>query len=157
MGFVLVARHGPTFKDELDRDKYINEYVSQIKEILDKYGPITKIYSSPIDRCKQTAKILAKEIGVKSVHIKNELLRFDPERECTCVTRKKAIMFGYNQRNSDENILIVTHSSVLRHVLEGLRLKSIDRFYVNKGSITVFDKEEKEFVLFNTNCRVGQE
>lgn len=151
MGHIYIVRHGPTHHDKLDSNAYRKQYAPQIKNIINKYGNVTRIYSSPIKRCMKTARILAKELGLSrsSVIATDDLLRIDSYLERTYITKQVTERFGRKLRKSKENVLVITHSSVIRYVLEGLSKTNINKFYVNEGSITVFDNNQKKFVDFN--------
>jgi broad specificity phosphatase PhoE len=151
MGYIFIVRHGPTHKDNLDIITYHNYFVPQIKDIISNYGNISYIYTSPIERCKNTASILAKALNLSDdkIIMTDDLLRFDRKIECSCITKHRTKRFGHRLRSKKENILIVTHSSVIKYILEGISHTKIKKFYVNKGSLTVFDNSKDRFIDFN--------
>lgn len=154
MSYIFIARHGPTHNDELDTDIYRNYFAPKIRNLINTITHsigVNRIYTSPITRCKKTAKIIANSLDMsRDLILKTDaLLRFDQERECSCITKHSARSFGHILRESTENVLLVTHSSVLKYVLEGLSHTSIKKFYVNKGSVTVYDTSTNSFIDFN--------
>jgi len=154
MSYIFIARHGPTHNDELDIQTYRDFFAPKIRNLINTITNnvgIERIYTSPIARCKKTAKIIANSLNIpRDLLLKTDaLLRFDQERECSCITKKSARSFGHILRESTKNVLLVTHSSVLKYVLEGLSHTSIKKFYVNKGSVTVYDTSTNAFIDFN--------
>lgn len=151
MGHVFIARHGPTHKDELDIKQYHKVYAPQIKKMINKYGNVTRIYTSPIERCIHTAKILAKYLDIPHNEIitSNYLLRHDAKNESNELAKERAREFGHMLYYTETNILVVTHSSVLRHILEGVTNTNIKNFYINKGSLTIYDTINNDYLEFN--------
>jgi broad specificity phosphatase PhoE len=153
MGYILIARHGPTDDNNLDVEKYLDRYVPQIKKLINKidYIDIDEIYTSPIDRCSESAYILGKALKIRKKHIysRNELLRIDNDRECYCITRKNATGFGDFLRDIDRNILLITHSSVMKYIFSGLSHTKIHNVHIHTSSLSIFDTITQQFILFN--------
>jgi len=156
MGHIYIARHGPTHHDKLDTETYGKVYVPKISKTISTYGAVTCIYTSPIERCVKSAQILARKLGLTDDKIikTDELLRFDRSIECSCITKARATKFGRKLRKSKENALIVTHSSIIRHILSGLAQTYFKRFYINEGSVTIFNNKTKKILELNQDLDI---
>lgn len=151
MGYIFILRHGPTHHNldkPLNKKKFL-KIVNKIIRKIEKYGTIEKIYSSPISRCIDTAEIIAKNIGINDIKKTKNLKGCDPIKEKVKYTKKNSYEFGKYLRNKRGNILVVTHSSVLRDVLQGLSGDYIKHFEIEKASLTIYNTKEKRFIKFN--------
>jgi broad specificity phosphatase PhoE len=146
--YIFVARHGPSRDNELLEREYVKSYAPKITKAINRYGGITKIYTSPINRCADSAEILGEFLNVNNIVITDNLARFEGN-DGDMRKKERAIAFGKSLRNSNENILLVTHSSIMRHVLAGLYNREVNSFYVNDASLTIFDSKKQGFELFN--------
>lgn len=88
-------------------------------------------------------------LGGIRIETNDNLLRLDRNREDKTVTKRNAMSFGRSIHNSNENILVVTHSSVLKYVLEGLNNRKMNNFHINTASLTIFDVNRRKFDMFN--------
>lgn len=151
MGYLFILRHGPVVRKNHHRELDHNEYkkiVHRIVRIINKYDNVDIIYTSPIDRCIDTAVILNKYFDVRIKKTDN-LLRCG-EGQVKCSKRlRNCKKFGKKIARYDDNVLIVTHSSVIRGVMNGVSGKKIKKFKVNRASLTIYDKDREKFVVYN--------
>lgn len=134
---IFFLRHG-----EANNDKLTSIGKKQAKKIVKQldYENIAKIYCSPLDRCKQTADIIAKKLNL-DVEIINDLKErtkiLSPVNEQEKEVNENYLNYNYKNPNydtcfdhinrnfkafnqiidnhidNDENILIIAHSSTI--------------------------------------------
>ena len=150
MTYIFIARHGPTIKKNgeklLDEKKY-KRVTPYIGKIISKFGVVDIIYTSPMDRCINTAKIL-NQIFDTTIHKREELSGSVSKKN---YNNQSHNCFEFSKKVSkiDKNILIVTHSSVLRSALKGVCGYDVKEFHVNEASLSIYDKKHNKFILFN--------
>lgn len=154
MKYIFIMRHGPTKHDIIQVDKF-KEIIDKIRLRLQNYEPIDKVITSPITRCVKTSQIL-KEAGIFNVEpeITNKLKRISSNNFNKNDKKKKAVQFGKSiieKYNSVNNLLIITHSSVIKSLIEGITDKKISDEYYHEASLTIFNCETKRIEFNNIN------
>ena len=152
-GNIIIIRHGPTHGEEICI-KELNNIIGNIINCINDNctTEIHKIYTSPYDRCKITTKYLMDGLNIKKRRTCHQLSRKENFDTWTDVHER-----GYNYgkfirkkyKNSEKNIIIVTHSSILIDIIKGiLKIKNSDResIYIHPCSLTIInDTDIKEF------------
>lgn len=153
MGYIFILRHGPTTtvdnNDEkiLDKQKF-KKVIPHIVSTISKYCYLDVIYTSPIDRCIETAKMLNKYLNT-DIQLKNDLLRCTDAETCDA-RLKEVYKFGHTLTHTkNKNILIVTHSSVVSGIIGGLLGYEIEKLEKKKSSISIYDRNNGKFILIN--------
>lgn len=148
MGYIFVLRHGPTYKQKLKTDKFeqkANDIVNYIKE----FCKIDKIYTSPYKRCVQTTNIIRKLLNVSDIIVTKELMRANLKKETKDDVDLRAYKYGNTFRKIDENILIITHTSIIKPFVEGLCLKKLDQTYLHTACLSIYDSNRKTLEEYN--------
>lgn len=151
MGYIFIVRHGPVYyknnEEWLDRKEF-RKILEPLAEYIEKYGDIDEIYTSPLERCYSTAKLLKRKLRIENLYKDERLLRkgtIDDTRSAF----ERVYNFGRKFRHSDKNILIVSHSSVLSKLIEGVTDTDHIKTKYCKASLTIYDTEKEEIVAFN--------
>lgn len=150
MRYIFILRHGPAIKkhhNKILNKKLFNTIAPYIAQTILKFGDVGIIYSSPIPRCMDTAKILNKFFRT-TLHKEKKLLRCDSKIGCSRRLRNSS-KFGKKILKKTKNVLIITHSSVLRGVINGACGHDINKFKVKRASLSIYDKQYNKFILFN--------
>jgi len=167
MGYIFILRHGPTHSNEKLNLKKMYNFCPHIINKLLMYGGVDIIYTSPIERCKDTANIIRSILNIKKkkLIVTKYLRRIDDDESILSIQRRTA-EFGYNIlnmyknivyksssnsniKNKDKNILIISHSSVLKYVIEGIIDSKLSNIYFNTASLTIYDYKNDELIDLN--------
>ena len=156
MGYIFVLRHGPTDGHEnLNKKKYFKLIPSITQHITRYCGPdkIQSIYTSPLDRCKDTADILAELLKIKNVKKEKYLHRWNGRHndETREEANNRVKKFGKHIRKHDnkENIILITHSSVYRSLVESLYGHKVRHQKINKGALSIIDLDTGKLKEYN--------
>lgn len=148
-------RHGPTKHDILNKHK-LNKIIEEIGDVLNEYsqGKIDQVISSPVERCVETAKIIMDHMDIDPIKfkIKDKLSRIrhsEPKSEC----HERGNRFGKKIHRkiskNNQNILIITHSSILKSVIEGIIDKPLEYTRLHKASLSVYNCDTSSLEVFN--------
>jgi broad specificity phosphatase PhoE len=147
MVYIFILRHGPTDNNVLNVKKF-KKMKKNIIDTIKFHGNVKKIYTSPYSRTRETVELLIDDLKVETYNIKKIYNRCEKlEYDDACNNRAWAA--GYSLRKKKENILIVTHSSIIRKLLEGISKKKISRFYIKQAALFIYDTNAHDFILFN--------
>lgn len=177
MPYIFILRHGPVYYNhrgkELLDEREFKKIMPKIIKHISNYCDINTIYTSPVLRCELTADILAREFYDCDVRVRKELLRRpNGSAEKRCCAHKRGYTFGVrvseNAIERNENIAIVTHSSMYQSVVEGImgihlndthfqnenKLDEINylsngRVHIKDTAMTVYNVEKGELYDFN--------
>lgn len=154
MGYIFVLRHGPTDGHEnLYKKKFLKLIPSITNHITDYCNPndIESIYTSPIERCKDTARILAKVFNINEIKKKKYLHRWNGKRETREDANNRVRKYGkYIQKKyTDKNIILITHSSVYRALVESLYHHKVPHQKLHKAALSVIDLNSGELSEYN--------
>ena len=171
----FIIRHGPTYKKNpckiqmtktrkiLKRLSYlifnlVTSYNIRIRDI--------NIYTSPIERCKLTARVLYRYLSYVLCSKKNMILdekkltRWNEKKETRKKSIKRAINYGklirteqkkLRENNRHEINIYITHSSIYQHFIYGLT-KINNKVKIRKGSISYYNiKKNKLFYNYKIN------
>jgi broad specificity phosphatase PhoE len=156
MGYIFILRHGPTDKSEnLQGDKFI-KMLPNIKKVIGKYcgdNKIKCIFTSPVERCMDTSKLVAKKLDVKKVKEEDGLRRCDREKNEKCSDAnkraRKYAKFIKKKLKYKHNIILVTHSSVYKKIVEELYGHDLPKTRLHKASLSIVDLENSKLCEFN--------
>ncbi len=151
-GKIFIMRHGPTKNDILQTNK-LSSYIDNIAEFINDNDGIDCVLTSPIDRCNQTATILIDKLNmnIKEKKIKHELLRKQPD-ETENEKNERGYTYGEYLRKKykkiNKNVLIITHSSILFSIIEGIIGNSnFHREKLHHCSLSITNN--RDLILFN--------
>lgn len=150
-GHIFILRHGPTYfkgDTEMLNTELFTLILPKITQFINQFGKINHIYTSSKKRCVDTAKLLADRLGVASIKKTNKLRRLadyaNPDKIIDSIYD-----FGERIRNTDENIILITHSSTLIHVIRAVTGIYAKKPFFEISSLTVYDVDKHTLICFN--------
>jgi hypothetical protein len=169
----FIIRHGPTYKKnpckiKMSKTRKILKRLSYlIFNIVTSYNIRIRdinIYTSPIERCKITAKLLYRYLTyvlcskINMILDVNKLTRWNEKKETRKNSIKRAINYGKLIRTEQKKLkdnkrheinIYITHSSIYQHFIYGLT-KINNKIRIKKGSVSYyFIKKNKLFYNYN--------
>lgn len=171
--YIIVLRHGPTHSNEtINYNSFVN-FTSDLVVFLNNFlldkgidikNITPKIYTSPFQRCKDTAKLLTSYLevirGNKKIDISPNtgIKRWDAKNE----TREKSIERAKNYGNhiyekvkssSTEVYIYVSHSSIIPSLISGIIDKKLKKFKLHSASLSIIDVNERKLKVFNKSFK----
>ncbi len=153
-GDTLGARRGWYFPLEYFTASILPEGIPPIKRLAEylRDKPIDSHVISPIRRCRETASIVTKEVGVKPRSDWRLADRLPIEPLFILKWRVKSFLRDM-EKSEDENILICTHKAhiaVMAHILTGKALSGLgDKSLYKPGTLTMIKGNKEEIKDFN--------
>jgi broad specificity phosphatase PhoE len=160
MGFIFVLRHCPTIEDhdESVDGRFLEDFAPRIAHFINQICHIDIIYTSPLKRCTKTAIAIEKYIHSGKVLQTEQLNRWNSHGyETRRLANIRAYNFGYSLysqiHNSNRNVLIITHSSILGTVVQGISGLNMDIMHIYDISLSLYDANHNKLIFYNKDIR----
>jgi len=154
MGFIFIMRHGPT-KNYNIKTASLKKIIPRIAKEINSYGKIDVVITSPITRCVETSKMVMEYMKINQDKlIINDILQRVKKGESWDECHLRGVNIGKNmlsivQNDNMNNILIITHSSILKSIVEGATGKLKDDEHLHATSLTIFNHTTKKLLFYN--------
>lgn len=172
--YVVILRHGPTYSNESINYnsfvKFISDMVVYLNNFFNSNGldikHITpKIYTSPYQRCQETANLLTSYLEVIrnnnkiSVHNKSGIKRWDMKNETREKSIQRATEYGNHiyekvkKSNESEIQIYVSHSSIIPGFISGLVGRKLKKIKLHTASLSILNVNDRQLEVFNKSFK----